>query len=185
MFGDGKTSSFKYTEASFRERGFDKIRGDSCQSCGIEQAMVADTYLIAVLLRPAFISFYGRLALSRAFHVPPWVPSFSSRTEKCRANGRAGLEIVAPVVVLKRDAGHNPTSIREMRFNDGFWLLKHGVKSYYGLQATQVKEKDGAFELLVATRPIRHRGDTLGGARMRWLALCPVDTILSRPPAER
>jgi hypothetical protein len=67
----------------------------------------------------------------------------------------------------KRDAGYNSTSIREMRFNDGFWLLKHGVKSYYGLQATQVKEKDGAFELLVATRPIRHRGDTLGGARMR------------------
>jgi hypothetical protein len=50
-----------------------------------------------------------------------------------------------------------------MRFNDGFWLLKNGVKSYYGLQATQIKEKDGAFELVVATRPIRHRGDTLGG----------------------
>jgi hypothetical protein len=52
-----------------------------------------------------------------------------------------------------------------MRFNDGFWLLKHGVKSYYGLQVTQANEKGGTVELQVATRPIRHRGDTLGGTR--------------------
>ncbi|EPQ58728.1 hypothetical protein GLOTRDRAFT_37153 [Gloeophyllum trabeum ATCC 11539] len=50
-----------------------------------------------------------------------------------------------------------------MKFNDGFWLLKEGVKAYYGLQVTQVKpEKDG-YALQVATKPIRHRGDTLGG----------------------
>ncbi|KAF7295119.1 Glycoside hydrolase family 31 protein [Mycena indigotica] len=62
-----------------------------------------------------------------------------------------------------------------MRFNDGFWLLKHGVKAYYGLEATQSKEIDGAVELRVATRPIRHRGDTLGG---------PVLTVKVHSPTE-
>ncbi|KAF8911944.1 glycosyl hydrolases family 31-domain-containing protein [Gymnopilus junonius] len=50
-----------------------------------------------------------------------------------------------------------------MKFNDGFWLLKHGVKSYYGLQVVKVTSDDKGYDLHVATRPIRHRGDTLGG----------------------
>ena len=49
------------------------------------------------------------------------------------------------------------------KFNDGFWLLKGGVKAYHGIQVTQaIAEADG-YTLQVATRPIRHRGDTLGG----------------------
>ena len=51
-----------------------------------------------------------------------------------------------------------------MKFNDGFWLLKHGVKAHYGLQVTQLKTESDGVSLQVATRPIRHRGDTLGGA---------------------
>lgn len=51
-----------------------------------------------------------------------------------------------------------------MKFNDGFWLLKHGVKAHYGLQVTDLKSGSDAVFLQVATRPIRHRGDTLGGA---------------------
>jgi hypothetical protein len=52
-----------------------------------------------------------------------------------------------------------------MKFNDGFWLLKNGVKPYYGLQLTQSSAApDGlGYDLSVATRSIRHRGDTLGG----------------------
>lgn len=50
-----------------------------------------------------------------------------------------------------------------MKFNDGFWLLKNGVKPFYGLQVTQVIKEDEGYNLQVATRPIRHRGDTLGG----------------------
>ncbi|KAJ6547326.1 alpha-glucosidase [Mycena capillaripes] len=65
-----------------------------------------------------------------------------------------------------------------MRFNDGFWLLKNGVKGYYGLQATQTKEKDGAFELQVATRPIRHRGDTLGGPVLSVKVHSPTEGVI-------
>ncbi|KAJ7470534.1 glycoside hydrolase family 31 protein [Mycena latifolia] len=65
-----------------------------------------------------------------------------------------------------------------MRFNDGFWLLKNGVKSYYGLQVTQTKERDGAFEFQVATRPIRHRGDTLGGPVLSVKVHSPTEDVI-------
>ncbi|KAF8201474.1 alpha-glucosidase [Pholiota molesta] len=50
-----------------------------------------------------------------------------------------------------------------MKFNDGFWLLKNGVKPFYGLQVIQAKGDATGYDLQVSTRPIRHRGDTLGG----------------------
>lgn len=50
-----------------------------------------------------------------------------------------------------------------MKFNDGFWLLKNGVRPYYGLQVTQTKKDAEGYELQVATKPVNHRGDTLGG----------------------
>jgi hypothetical protein len=50
-----------------------------------------------------------------------------------------------------------------MRFNDGFWLLKNGVKPYFGLQVVQALPEEKGYNLQVATKPIRHRGDTLAG----------------------
>ena len=50
-----------------------------------------------------------------------------------------------------------------MRFNDGFWLMKSGVKPYFGLQVVQTTSDADGYNLVVSTRPIRHRGDTLGG----------------------
>ena len=52
-----------------------------------------------------------------------------------------------------------------MRFNDGFWLLKDGVKAFRGLQVVQVAPSStlDSYELQVATKPVKHRGDTLGG----------------------
>ncbi|KAJ8515514.1 hypothetical protein ONZ45_g7061 [Pleurotus djamor] len=62
-----------------------------------------------------------------------------------------------------------------MKFNDGFWLLKNGVKPYHGLQVTRVLEEANGYTLHVSTRPIRHRGDTLGG---------PVLTVKVHSPTE-
>ncbi|KJA27453.1 glycoside hydrolase family 31 protein [Hypholoma sublateritium FD-334 SS-4] len=50
-----------------------------------------------------------------------------------------------------------------MKFNDGFWLLKTGVKPFYGLQVVRTEKDATGYDLRVATRPIRHRGDTLYG----------------------
>ncbi|KAJ3726263.1 alpha-glucosidase [Lentinula raphanica] len=62
-----------------------------------------------------------------------------------------------------------------MKFIDGFWLLKNGVKPYYALQVVKVDQQADGYELQVATRPIRHRGDTLGG---------PVLTVKVHSPTE-
>ena len=50
-----------------------------------------------------------------------------------------------------------------MKFNDGFWLLRSGVKASYGVQVVDSKLTDSDVTLAVATKPIRARGDTLGG----------------------
>ncbi|KIJ69507.1 glycoside hydrolase family 31 protein [Hydnomerulius pinastri MD-312] len=65
-----------------------------------------------------------------------------------------------------------------MKFNDGFWLLKHGVKAYYGLQVTQVKTEQDGVSLQVATRPIRHRGDTLGGPLLSVKVHSPTQGVI-------
>ncbi|KAJ3890310.1 alpha-glucosidase [Lentinula edodes] len=62
-----------------------------------------------------------------------------------------------------------------MKFIDGFWLLKNGVKPYYALQVVKADQQTDGYELQVSTKPIRHRGDTLGG---------PVLTIKVHSPTE-
>ncbi|KAK0459506.1 alpha-glucosidase [Desarmillaria tabescens] len=64
-----------------------------------------------------------------------------------------------------------------MKFNDGFWLLKNGVRPYFGIQVVDVHPtSDGlGYDLHVATKPVNHRGDTLAG---------PVFTIKVYSPTE-
>ncbi|KAK7693213.1 hypothetical protein QCA50_002779 [Cerrena zonata] len=62
-----------------------------------------------------------------------------------------------------------------MRFNDGFWLFKSGVKPYFALQTVQATADDNGYNLQVSSKPIRHRGDTLAG---------PVFTIRVHSPTE-
>ena len=52
-----------------------------------------------------------------------------------------------------------------MRFNDGFWLLKSGIKPFHGLQVVQGLQDGDGYNFQVSTKPIRHRGDTLAGTR--------------------
>lgn len=56
-----------------------------------------------------------------------------------------------------------------MRFNDGFWLLKSGVKPHFGLQVVQGTADGDGYNFQVSTKPIRHRGDTLGGTSVSYL----------------
>ncbi|KAL0947165.1 hypothetical protein HGRIS_013292 [Hohenbuehelia grisea] len=65
-----------------------------------------------------------------------------------------------------------------MRFNDGFWLLKNGVKAYHGLQVTRVTSIDAGYDLQVSTRPIRHRGDTLGGPVLSIKVHSPTEDVI-------
>ncbi|KDR73473.1 hypothetical protein GALMADRAFT_251161 [Galerina marginata CBS 339.88] len=65
-----------------------------------------------------------------------------------------------------------------MKFNDGFWLLKNGVKPFFGLQVVQVTSDDKGYDLQVATRPIRHRGDTLGGPLLSVRVHSPTQGVI-------
>ncbi|EMD38625.1 glycoside hydrolase family 31 protein [Gelatoporia subvermispora B] len=65
-----------------------------------------------------------------------------------------------------------------MRFNDGFWLLKSGVKAYYGLQVVSAREDGDGFNLQVSTKPIRHRGDTLGGPLLSIRVHSPTEGVI-------
>ena len=65
-----------------------------------------------------------------------------------------------------------------MRFNDGFWLMKQGVKPYYGLQVVQATVEDNTYHLQVSTKPIRHRGDTLGGPLLSVKVHSPTDGVI-------
>ena len=50
-----------------------------------------------------------------------------------------------------------------MKFSDGEWLMQPGVSAFYPAEAHDVTVEEGALLIHAPTRPIRHRGDTLGG----------------------
>lgn len=84
-----------------------------------------------------------------------------------------------------------------MKFIDGFWLLKHGVKPYalihvhllalpfitsfsryYALQVVQTAQIEDGYNLQVSTKPIRHRGDTLGGPLLSIKVHSPTEGVI-------
>ncbi|PSR88895.1 hypothetical protein PHLCEN_2v5044 [Hermanssonia centrifuga] len=65
-----------------------------------------------------------------------------------------------------------------MRFNDGFWLLKNGVKPYFGLQVVQATPDDRGYNLQVSTKPIKHRGDTLAGPVLSVRVHSPTEGVI-------
>src|ERR1700712_3712117 len=48
-----------------------------------------------------------------------------------------------------------------MKFSDGYWGLRDGVTPIYPHHAEQVEQDGDTLRVYAATRPIRHRGDTL------------------------
>ncbi|RDX48382.1 hypothetical protein OH76DRAFT_1404975 [Lentinus brumalis] len=65
-----------------------------------------------------------------------------------------------------------------MRFNDGFWLLKSGVKPYPGLQVVQGLPDGDGYNFQVSTKPIRHRGDTLAGPVLSVRVHSPTEGVI-------
>ena len=50
-----------------------------------------------------------------------------------------------------------------MKFSDGEWLMQPGVSAHYPVEVHDVTATDDMLVIHAATRPVRHRGDTLGG----------------------
>jgi alpha-D-xyloside xylohydrolase len=52
---------------------------------------------------------------------------------------------------------------RNMKFTDGNWLMREGVRVSSPAQAYDVEAADNSLTIYAPTQPIRHRGDTLTG----------------------
>lgn len=68
-----------------------------------------------------------------------------------------------------------------MKFTDGLWLLKDGVKPAFGLdvQSVKVNKDDASVHLTLASKWIKHRGDTLGGPLLNVELSVPAEGIIS------
>jgi len=48
-----------------------------------------------------------------------------------------------------------------MRFTNGFWLLREGVRAYYGKTAHRIDRTDSGLTIYAPSKVIADRGDTL------------------------
>lgn len=65
-----------------------------------------------------------------------------------------------------------------MKFSDGQWLLQPGVTAHYATEIRGIKSEADALVARVATRPILHRGDTLGGPLLTVTLSSPVEGVI-------
>lgn len=74
-----------------------------------------------------------------------------------------------------------------MKFTDGLWLIKDGVKPAFGLdvQSVKVKKDDNTVHLTVASKWIKHRGDTLGGPLLNIEFSAPAEGIIGVKTSHR
>jgi len=64
-----------------------------------------------------------------------------------------------------------------MKFSDGEWLMQPGVTAFYPAEAHEIIKEDAALLVHAPTRPIRHRGDTLGGPLLTVRVSSPMADI--------
>ncbi len=65
-----------------------------------------------------------------------------------------------------------------MKFTDGQWLLQPGVSAHYATETHAVDIHDDRVVLLVPTRPIKHRGDTLQGPTLTVTLRSPLPGVI-------
>ena len=66
-----------------------------------------------------------------------------------------------------------------MKFSDGEWLMQPGVSAHYPVEVHDVTATDDMLVIHAATRPVRHRGDTLGGPLLTIRLASPMDDVIS------
>lgn len=67
-----------------------------------------------------------------------------------------------------------------MKFNDGLWEIKGGVKPSFALdvQSIKVKKEDAVVQLAVASKWVKHRGDTLAGPVLNVELSVPAEGVI-------
>jgi alpha-D-xyloside xylohydrolase len=65
-----------------------------------------------------------------------------------------------------------------MKFTDGNWMMRKGVRAYYPAEAYAIQPTDDALTVYAPTRPIRHRGDTLDGPLLTVQLSSPMPDVI-------
>jgi alpha-D-xyloside xylohydrolase len=65
-----------------------------------------------------------------------------------------------------------------MKFTDGTWMMRPGVRAAYPAEVFEAQAKDGVLELLAPTRHIKHRGDTLEGPVLTVRVSSPLADVI-------
>jgi len=65
-----------------------------------------------------------------------------------------------------------------MKFTDGYWMTKPEYEVFPAMQVYRIRKTESSLELLCATRPIRHRGDTLNHTMLTVTLTAPGENII-------
>ncbi|GAA3239238.1 alpha-xylosidase [Nonomuraea helvata] len=65
-----------------------------------------------------------------------------------------------------------------MKFKDGYWRLRPGVRAHYAAQAHDVTAAAGSLRILAPARPITRRGHTLDGPVLRVDLSSPMPDVI-------
>ncbi|MFW6693430.1 alpha-xylosidase [Streptomyces sp. MAR4 CNX-425] len=65
-----------------------------------------------------------------------------------------------------------------MKFTDGYWMLRDGVRAAYPVEVLDVTAGDGTLDVHAPTQPIRHRGDLLKGPVMTVSCHSPMPDVI-------
>ncbi|MFC8126607.1 alpha-xylosidase [Streptomyces sp. NPDC057302] len=65
-----------------------------------------------------------------------------------------------------------------MKFTDGFWLMREGVRASYATDVRDVREGEGRFTAYAAVHPVRERGDTLNTPLVTVECFSPAEGVI-------
>jgi alpha-D-xyloside xylohydrolase len=65
-----------------------------------------------------------------------------------------------------------------MKFTDGNWMMRPGVRAHYAAEAYEVTADGDSVTILAPTSNIRHRGDTLGGPVLTVRISSPLEDVI-------
>jgi len=65
-----------------------------------------------------------------------------------------------------------------MKFTDGNWMMRKGVRAHYAAEAYDVEAHARSLRIYAPTRPIRHRGDTLEGPLLTLDIASPLPDVI-------
>lgn len=65
-----------------------------------------------------------------------------------------------------------------MKFTDGYWMMREGVRASYATGIADIRTEDDRFTLYAPTRHIRRRGDTLNGPLLTVECFSPAEGVI-------